>query len=263
MTRVEILSTRLNDLQTKKADLDLRRVNIERRKREQKVSVLEKYFTTDLPEGYSINVNSYERVELKYGNTPYDIATAYFYDKWEEDGRIIENAEVSLSSFRSEVSGNEISERFEAIKKFVMVIEDYGDDMIAELNMIESKYQAFDSSFRPYFKDLNKAIKDQTNDIEAIKKENILTKLTTEGIELDTNMRKEKDSYLLSLQLKHNWTMRSVEALKVLRMSTSNKSADIEIKTRDWNGNIHIIKAERIRMENIMSFVRYNQDIIL
>jgi len=147
--------------------------------------------------------------------------------------------------------------------KWSQFVLDYQDDIVAELNMVQERYDKFIEVLREKERELRTAINQQQFDIDELVKENILSKLTTEGIELDTNKSKKKDSYLPSLEVKFDWTLRSVQALKVLRMTTSKKSADVEVTTRDWQGGLHKTVVERVRMDNILGFVRYNQDIIV
>src|SRR6056300_647000 len=165
MTRIEILKMRLDDLYDQKYIIDERIDNIEKRKKQQKKLVLEKYFNTDLPEDYSIFIKSDENVELRAGDSKYAIGDFYFYDRWSDEGNVIEKAEINLSSFRAEVEGDWISKRFEAISKFVMIAEDFGDDIIAELNLIESRYRKFVEQIWPARRELRKAIDSQSKDI--------------------------------------------------------------------------------------------------
>ena len=147
--------------------------------------------------------------------------------------------------------------------KWSQFVLDYQDDIIAELNMVQERYEKYITILRDKQYELKKSINQQQSDINELRKEEILSKLTTEGIELDTNKKENKDSYLPSLEVKFDWTLRSVKALKVLRMTTSKKSADVEVTTRDWQGGLHKTIVERVRMDNILGFVRYNEDIII
>ena len=102
MTRVEILKMRLDELYDQKYVIDERIDNLEKRKKQQKKLVLEKYFNIELPENYSIFIKSDENVELRAGDSKYAIGDFYFYDRWGNDGNAIEKAEISLSSFRAD-----------------------------------------------------------------------------------------------------------------------------------------------------------------
>ena len=269
MTRVEILEMRLEDLYDQKYGLDERIENLYKRKKQQKKLVLEKYFNIELPEDYSIFIKSDENVELRAGESKYASGDFYFYDKWGNDGRAIEKAEINLSSFRSEVGGGEesrwISSRFEAISKFALVVEDFGDDIIAELNMIEAKYANLTASFRPSLRDLKKSIDEQSEDIRNIEKENMMEKLFDEdGISLSSE---KDDNWLPRFEVKWDYEISSVAGLRALKKSASGKSVDLEVKRRfrDWQSNdwkIDSVKVERVRFDKVESFLNRNKKYI-
>ena len=265
MTRVEILKMRLDDLYDQKYILDERIENLEKRKKQQKKLVLEKYFTTELPENYSIFIKSDENVELRAGDSKYAIGDFYFYDRWSEEGNVIEKAEINLSSFRTEVEGNWISKRFEAISKFVMIAEDFGDDIIAELNMIESRYRKFVEQIWPARKELRKAIDSQSQDIDKLEKESLMERLFDEdGISLTPE---NDDNRLPNFEVKWDWQISSVAGLRAVKKSASGKSVDLEIKRRfrDYNSNdwkFDTVTAERVRFDKVEFFLRRNKKYI-
>lgn len=269
MTRVEILEMRLEDLYDRRNYLYDRTEALRERKKQQKKLVLEKYFTTELPENYSIVVKSDENVELRVGESNYAIGDFYFYDKWGNDGRAIEKAEINLSSFRSEVGGGEesgwISSRFEAISKFVMIVEDFGDDIIAELNMIEAKYDKLVESFRPFLKELKESIDSQSEDIRKLEKEELMERLFDEdGISLTPE---NDDNWLPRFEVKWDYEISSVAGLRAVKKSASGKSVDLEVKRRfrDWESNefkFDSVKVERVRFDKVESFLRRNKKYI-
>ena len=265
MKRVEILMMRLEELYDRKNELTSRMESLDKRKKQQKKLVLEKYFNIELPEDYSTFIKSDENVELRVGDSKYAIGDFYFYDRWTDKGTVVEKAEINLSSFRAEVEGEWISRRFEAISKFVMVAEDFGDDIIAELNVLESKYNNLYSTFYPNLKEIKNAIDSQSEDISKIEKEEMMEKLfDVDGISLSP---KKDDNYLPSIQLKWDWSLNSVAGLRVIKKSASGKSVDLEIKRRlrDYNSNdwkFDIIKAEAVRFDKVESFLRSNENYI-
>ena len=265
MTRVEILEMRLEDLYDQKYILDERIENLYKRKKQQKKLVLEKYFNIELPEDYSIFIKSDENVELRAGDSKYAIGDFYFYDRWSNDGVAIEKAEISLSSFRAEVEGNWISKRFEAISKFVMIAEDFGDDIVAELNMIEKRYNILPESIYQSRKELKKSINMQSADIDKLKKEQLMERLfDVDGISLTPE---KDDNYLPRFEVKWDWEISNVAGLRVLKKSASGKSVDLEIKRRfrdygsdDWK--FDTLKADRVRFDKVESFLKRNKKYI-
>lgn len=269
MTRVEILEMRIDQLYDQKAGLENRTEALYNRKKQLKKLVLQKYFNTDLPENYTIEVRSDENVELKVVGSRYDIGNIYYYDRWSDNGKVIEKGEISLSSFRADINDGEesgwISKRFEAISKFVMIAEDFGDDIIAELNMIEEKYNKLIESFRPFFKDLRVSIDSQAKDIDKLKREQLMEKLfDVDGISLTPE---EKDNYLPRFEVKWDYEISSVAGLRAVKKSASGKSVDLEVKRRfrDWQTNdwkIDSVKVERVRFDKVESFLKRNKKYI-
>lgn len=270
MTRLEILELRSDKLYDQKAGIDNRVSALSKRLKQQKKLVLQKYFTNDFPEYYSTVVTSDECVQLRVEGNRYAIGDIYFYDRFSEGKMLVENAEISLSSFRTEIDKGEeagwISKRFEAISKFVMIVEDFGDDMIAELNMIEAKYRNLIESFYPSRKELTTSIDSLSKDMDKLKKEELMNKLfDADGISLTPE---EKDSYLPRFDLKWDWEISSVAGLRAIRKSASGKSVDLEVKRRirDYNSNewkIDVVKAERVRFDKVESFLRRNKKYIV
>src|SRR6056300_226978 len=265
MTRVEILKMRLDELYDQKYGIDDRIDNLEKRKEQQKKLVLEKYFNTELPENYSIFIKSDENVELRAGDSKYAIGDFYFYDRWTDEGSVIEKAEINLSSFRAEVEGDWISKRFEAISKFVMIAEDFGDDIIAELNLIEKRYRDFVNQIWPLKKELNKSINSQSEDINKLENENMMESLfDVDGISLTPE---KEDSWLPRFEVKWDWEISNVAGLRAVKKSASGKSVDLEIKrrVRDYNSNdwkFDTVKAERVRFDKVETFLKRNQKYI-
>ena len=84
------------------------------------------------------------------------------------------------------------------------------------------------------------------------------------GISLATN---ENDNTLPSLQLKWDWNMNSVSGIKATKMSASGKSVDLEVRTRfrEYNSNefqFRTTKVEKVRFDNVESFLRRNEKMI-
>ena len=146
-----------------------------------------------------------------------------------------------------------------------MIVEDFGDDIIAELNMIEAKYDNLIESFRPFLKELKKSIDSQTEDINKLEKENMMEKLFDEdGISFSPE---KDDSWLPRFEVKWDWEISSVAGLRGVKKSASGKSVDLEVKRRfrDWESNdwkFDSVKVERVRFDKVESFLKRNQKYI-
>jgi len=264
MTRTEILKIRLDELDKERTNIQVRTKRLYIRRQKEFINVLRDWFIPFNIEDKDVSFNFTEyRVEVLKKQKEEDKVIFWFKLREEWDGKTTYTGfELNNYSGGAIISEDAVTEMILAAKWSQFVL-DYQDDIVAELNMVQERYDKFIEILRGKESELRKAINQQQSDIDEIEKENNLTKLTTEGIEIDTNKRENKDSFLPSLDVKYDWTIRSVQALKVLRMTTSKKSADVEVTTRDWQGGLHKITVEKVRMDNILGFVRYNQDIII
>ena len=264
MTRTEILKIRLDELDKEKTNLDIRVRNLYIRRQKELINVLKDWFIPFNIEDQDVTFKFTEyRVEVLKKQKDENKVIFWFNlrEEWDCKTTYV-GFELNKYSGGAIISEDAVTEMILAAKWSQFVL-DYQDDIIAELNMVKERYESYIDVLRGKEREVKKSINQQQFDIDELVKENILSKLTTEGIELDTNKSKNKDSYLPSLEVKFDWTLRSVQALKVLRMTTSKKSADVEVTTRDWQGGLHKTVVERVRMDNILGFVRYNQDIIV
>jgi hypothetical protein len=108
----------------------------------------------------------------------------------------------------------------------------------------------------------------RSNEIKSIQieKENILSKVESEGIKFE--LPEGKSVYELpNIDVKFNWTINNVKEIKVLNKTASGKSADVELKVMHnvYNADTqsHMIKEqtqllEKVRMVNIESFLLNN-----
>ena len=264
MTRTEILKIRLDELDKERTNIQVRTKRLYIRRQKELINVLRDWFIPFNIEDKDVSFNFTEyRVEVLKKQKEEDKVIFWFKLREEWDGKTTYTGFELDSYFGGTIVNEDTVTEMILTAKWSQFVLDYQDDIIAELNMVKERYESYTDILRSKEREVKKAINQQQFDIDELVKENILSKLTTEGIELDTNKSKKKDSYLPSLEVKFDWTLRSVQALKVLRMTTSKKSADVEVTTRDWQGGLHKTVVERVRMDNILGFVRYNQDIIV
>ena len=142
---------------------------------------------------------------------------------------------------------------------------DFNDDIIAAWNTIERKYDKLVASFSEAKSKLRTAINDQSRDIDRLEKETLAERLKN-GLEF---VKGEDGRYskgtLPEIEIRWDWTIRRIKSLKVLRMTASGKSADIEVvqKSQRWDDNYSSYKDveetntfERVRMNKIESMLR-------
>ena len=263
MTRTEILKVRLDQLDNENNKLKVRVKNLYIRRQKELINVLRDWFIPFNIEDRDVTFNFTEfRVEVLKKQKEENNVIFWFKLREEWDGKTtFTGFELNNYSGGAIVSDDAVKELFLAAK-WSQFILDYQDDIVAELNMVQERYENYIEILRGKQQELVKSINQQQSDIDKLEKERIFTKLTSEGIEFDVDKRESKDRYLPSLDVKFDWTIYSVKALKVLRMSASGKSALLEVKRVDYKRDIEVMEIDRVRMDKVMSFIRKNQELI-
>jgi hypothetical protein len=141
---------------------------------------------------------------------------------------------------------------------------DHNDDIIAAWNSIEKKYDKLIATFSDAKSKLRTSINDQSRDIDTLEKETLRSMLMGEGVEFTKSDR----GRLPELEVRWDWNVSRIKSLRVLRMSTSGKSADIQViqKSQRWDDNYDSYKEieetntfERVRMNKVEGLIRRAQ----
>lgn len=273
MTQLEKLNARLEQLNTLTDTLDAAASKIYDQERIDLANVLEKFFTAE--EGDIVDC-SYSSVNIrKRGENQSDsFLTIYADDCWDEnDRRVYNKLYVNNYSFRTDEMAEWIVERFEKQAHYARLAVDFQDDILAEMNQItDAANQLVVEIYKPR-KELRKEATQIQQEIKAIEKEARLKALMSEeGLEIkgvEKTRWNGEETYIEypDLQVKFDWTLRSIRGLRIDKVSASGKSADITVKikkqewlpsTNEWIEKIAEEKVERVRMDNIESFLRYN-----
>ena len=272
MSKLEKLNARLGELNTLLDAIDASRSKLYDQERMDLANVLEKFFTPE--EGDAVDC-SHQSVNIrKKGADKYDhFLTIYVDDSWnEDDTKTYNKLYISNSSFRTDEMSEWIVERFEKQAHYTRIAVDFQDDILAEMNQITEDYNALYTEIAKPAKALRKEAREIREEINAIEKEARLKALMSEeGLEIK-GIERERwgDTYteFPDLEVKWDWTVRNVRGLRIDRTSASGKSADITVKvkrenwdpnTGEWTEKIVDQQVERVRMDKIESFLRYNQ----
>lgn len=273
MSKLEKLNNRYSQLKDLLDTIDAATRKIDADTRAKQQEVLERYFTAE--EGDTVEC-SYTTVSIRRADSDkyasfLDIYVDY---EWNDTGREFTNLYISNSSFRT----NEISEwtadRFASQAHYTRLAVDFQDDILAELNQIAQEARELIKDVNTPARELRKESSEVSKEIQAIEKEArqkaLMSEegLTIEGKQVESYWKKgEFNTVYPDLQVKFDWTLRSIRGLRIDRLSASGKSADITVKVkRDrWTEDGSVLreqiieeKVERVRMENIDSFLRSN-----
>lgn len=101
------------------------------------------------------------------------------------------------------------------------------------------------------------------NEKSNVERQAILAKLETEGVEFSA----DKWSNFPSLEVRWNWSVRSIFKIKVVKKTASGKSADLEIVTRHktWEGTFqdNVTTVDKVRMDKVENLLSYYRESIV
>lgn len=265
--RVEILEIRLNQLRDEMNKLDNRTHRLFMRKQNEQKLMLGSYFHVS-DEQFVCQATSDTRVVLRYVTDNYgEIVSYVLNDRWSRDEQAerVQDSKVYHNGSTFDTLDQHILDQSQARFEFMQCAVDHNDDIIAAWNTIEKKYDKLIESFYDAKSKLRKSINDQSRDIERLEKETLKEKLTA-GIEFTKGEdgRYSKGT-LPELEVRYDWNLRRVKSLRVLRMTASGKSADLEITqlSQRWDDKYDSYKEveetntfEKVRMDKVERMLR-------
>lgn len=274
MTKLEKLNGRLKELNTLMDAIDAARSKVYEQERMDLANVLEKFFTAE--EGDIVDCShSSVNVRVKGADSYSHFLTIYADDSWnDDDSKTYTKLYISNSSFRTDEMSEWIVERFEKQAHYSRIAVDFQDDILAEMNQITDAANVTMREIAKPGRELRKEASEIRKEIQAIEKEARLKALMSEeGLEIKGTERERwgnKFTEYPDLQVKYDWTVRSIRGLRIDKTSTSGKSADITVKVKRtrWTSEeetkevIEDLKIERVRMDNIESFLRQNDIVV-
>lgn len=269
MTHLEKLNARYDQLERLLDAIDSAVEAVDTESRVKQQQVLEKYFTAEEGDIVECSYNSVSVRKAGSENKYYSFIDIYLEDNWNSEGREYTNFYISNSSFRTKEVAEWVIDRFTKQAHYTTIALDFQDDIIAELNQILENARSLIRDILKPARELKKESREISEEIQSIEKaarlEALMSEegLTIEGVEKESYSGNKYREFP-NLQVKFDWTINSIRGLRIDRMSTSGKSADITVKVNRWNFNtqqeeILDEKIERVRMDNIESFLRYNK----
>ena len=266
MTRITILEQKLVQLQEKRDAAGLVCRELEDARIDQLSAMFNEIFTSAL-EPTDVLVVLSDRVQFtrpELGcNYNKQVLDLYFKNKdWSS-----QTATQIQTSFYSTTDNSEFElRRMILIGKVGQIVLDFYDDILARYNqiMLDKKEEITEANRVVWGIEKNiKEVKDQINQIE---KENILSKVESEGIRFELPEGKSIHE-LPNIDVKFDRTVFNVKEIKVLNKTASGKSADLRLKVMhnvySADTQSHMIKeqtqfVEKVRMNNIESFLLNN-----
>jgi hypothetical protein len=239
-TRVKVLKIRLEQLQTERDVLETRQHRLRMRKSNEQKLMLGSYFHVS-DDKFVCVPSSDSTVRLKYAGDSYGDIVSYQLDyNWNRDekGERAKTSKIYHNGSTYNDVDQSILDQSQARFEFMQCAVDHNDDIIAAWNTIEMKYDKLIDSFTENSRELRDSLSSQSRDITELEKEALTEKLTGKGVEFITS--KDEGYFkgsLPQLEVRYDWTIGRIKALKVLRMTASGKSADLQItqKSNRWD----------------------------
>lgn len=266
MVKLDTLQARYDVLESLIETAEQNRNEIYTEERQRLAKVLEKFFTPQ--EGDTIKFG-HTSVQVYSGDVNDPFITMYVDDSWnDQDEKEFTKLYVNNYSFRTDEMAEWIVERFEKQAHYARIAVDFQDDILAEMNQVLADNKELLLSVYSDLGQMKRERREVAEEIAAIKKEARMKALMSEeGLEIEGVERErwgETYREFPDLQVKFDWVLRSIRGLRIDRVTASGKSADITVKVKRWDFNeqkevITDEKIERVRMDNIDEFLRYNQ----
>jgi len=259
----EILEIRLEQLHDEKNGLETRTHKLRLRKSNEQKLMLKSYFSVS-NDKFVCNTANDDSVRLKYADDPYGDIVSYQLDyNWERDenGERVRTSKIYHNGSTFKDIDESILEQSKARFEFMQCAVDFNDDIIAAWNVIEKKYDNLIATFRDNIYDLSQAISSQSSDITKLEKEALREKLTGKGLKFIESAQ----GRLPQLEVRWDWNVSRIKALKVVRTTASGKSADLLItqESNRWdNDSESYVNSPvtdtftRVRMDKVEALVR-------
>ena len=263
-TRIKVLEVRLDQLSEERDSLENRQHRLRMRKKNEQKLMLTSYFHVS-NDKFICDTNSSDSIRLKYADDPYgDIVTYNLDYNWQRDenGERATTSKIYHNGSTYKDVDQSILDQSQARFEFMQCAVDHNDDIMAAWNTIEKKYGKLIDTFRDKVNELSQALSSQRTDIIKLEKEALNKKLTGKGVKFIQS----ESSILPNLDVRWDWNISRIKSLRVLRMSLSGKSADLEItqKSNRWDESTKSYvdtdttnTFTKVRMDKVESLIRH------
>ena len=262
MTKLDIIKIKVDKFDESIESLDTRLNRLHWRRKQETINIFKKFMTPDI-DGIEIENISDRRMEFILLDDKYSSMTIERINQEDIERASWDDTLVDFKAYSNGLSlknVEELKKRSELQVKLAEQFEDFKDDMIAEVNCVQEKYDGWKRELNKRVKDIKdkaKPFREELRELEEADLEKKLLKgVTFKKIESRWSSPKYPD-----FEVKWDEKIRDVKKLKVLRFSASKKSADIELtrQGKDWDGKIwtDVRKINRVRVDNFKNKVKY------
>jgi len=208
------------------------------------------------PEGTRLSVREqsveFERMDGKYAYTlaRLSVDTAYNEDYTKKGYK---------GGYRFNSGGDEEIKFLPAIADFITIAS-------KKIDVICKLFVDIDLAFGPKLLEARKVrdgIQKELNQIDfdrqQAKKDAILNLMKSDAGFVPLKAKKTDDNWgytqKTDLKMKFNWEVHDPSLIKIVGMSSSGKSAKVQVSIERYDGSIHTFEPTNVRMDNIKSFI--------
>ena len=257
MTKIEII----NEIIVKKQE-ELKKANtigekLEQTKVDAMFGVMQKYFGGE----FTLDDVYIEKPTGGYSGASYEVkrpSKDYNYDKelmtirFHEDWKTSEMDSIETSLYSTSDNSQWELERIFTNGEVAKVLLDHGDDLLAEMNTVRLTNQKEIDEVRTEVYKVESSISNLKSEINTIHINEAEEKLNGEGLVFG----KEKKG---SVDIKWDWTIRSINSAKIISKTASGKSCNIEIQAYDYDPVVY----EKVRMSNVDALLHQYRDYVI
>jgi len=263
MTKLDILQVKVDKLYDELDSLDTRMNKLRFRRQKETVNIFTKYMDPDT-EGIKMKDFTYRRMEFILLDDKYSSMTIERVNKEDLERLSWDDTLVDFKAYSNGLSlknVEELKKRSELQVKLAEQFEDFKDDMIAEVNTMQEKYDGWIKELNKEYRELKDKVRPFSKELDDLKEKALEDKLL-KGVTFKKEENRWGRASYPSVDVKWDWKMNNVKKLKVLRFSASRKSADLEITREwvDWDNKVTNTTevVERVRVDNFKYTVKNN-----
>ena len=252
MTKAEIIDLVIEKKQTELVEAQKAYGKVKEARNIEYFKIMQKYFGGEFTlDDVSIIHNSYgTNYEVKRPHKDYNYDKELFTIRVNDSWGTGEFESITTSVYSTSDNSNWELERLVTVGEAARVILDFQDDIIAEFNSVKE-------TFKEEYDEVSKAkylVEKDMQDLRNEKNRSFLAiaekLLDSEGIEFADKKG--------SIDIRWDWTIRGIDKAKIVKKTSSGKSADIEITSY---GNTRLY--EKVRMSNIEALHHQYRDYVL
>ena len=263
MTKLQIITQKVKQLEDQLHSIDYRYNNLRFRRKQETIRTFEKYMTPDT-EGITATRFSERRMEFKLLSDEYSSITIERVNVEDIERSSWDDTLVDFKAYSNGLSLKNVEDlrkRSELQVKLAEQFEDFKDDMIAEVNTLQEKYDGWKKSVSDSRKPITDVLRPMQSEMSELQQEALENQLL-KGITLKKETSRWHGAKYPSVRVKFDHEINNVKKIKVSRFSSTKKSADLEL-TREWKGYegdvINDVQTiDRVRVDNFRYDIKRN-----